>query len=197
MPTNEPNPEPGRDLAISPQAESRQIAVTGLKLLPAGTNLGVSVGRLTGYITRYRLDGEQVSTLVATRRDYKASVPAMMRLYAQGLSVDQIALVYGVREALKLNHGDAGGQAPSIAMLWEVITTFGLDDLEPETVAEELATAHEAISDGSEWIQYIWQSLQILLAVAASFPGIAFDAAVNMGRDSNDDLERDPIETDD
>ena len=182
-----PDPSPSRELAISPQSASRDLAVTSLRLLPAGTGLGITVARLTGYITRYRLNAEQVSTLVVIRRDYKASVPAMMRLYAQGLSIEQIELVYGVREALKLNHGDAGGQPASIGLLWELIDAFGLDDLEAETIADEITTAHEEISNGSEWIRHIWQSIQIMLQVAASFPGIAFDSAVNMASESDND----------
>jgi hypothetical protein len=186
--------QPGRELAVSPQAESRQIAVAALRLLPQGTKLGISVARLSHYVARYHLDNDQVSALVATRRDYKASLPTMMRLYGLGLTVDQIDHLYAVREALKLNHGDGGGQPASISLLGELIETFSLDDLEPETVANELALAHAQISEDSGWIEHMWQTFQNLLETASAFPGISLETAVSMSCDSgegDDDSGRD------
>lgn len=195
-------PEPKRELAVSQQAVSRDLVVAALRTLPS-VKLGLSVARLTGYVTEYRLDQPQVEQLLALRSEYGAGIPAVMNLYARGVDLDTVHELYLVRQAIKDGHADLGGHGGiTIVQLLRLRRAYGLADYEPDEVADVIAGAHRQVSAKQRWIKFGSQTAILLLEVARSFPGTTLEGAVKMIASQHvptkEDLrEKDPMEDDD
>jgi hypothetical protein len=128
---------------------------------------GVSLGWLAKKASELALSRDELEELLATRRDFGAGMPALMRAIMNGMQAPDLYHLYRVRdEAASVLEG------PTFSIKWinEFSETFPEASVDDESLAEVLIYVHNEVQSRIPWLwKYPDDALQTLIQVARSY----------------------------
>lgn len=133
----------------------------------SGVYTGVSLGWLARRAADLSLCRDELEELLATRRDFGAGMPALMKAVANGIPVSDVYHLYRVREEAA---SVFDGPTFSIKWIHAFCETFPEAQVDHEGLADFLIDVYGEVKARLPWIRkYPDDSLQTLIQIARSY----------------------------
>lgn len=147
-------------------------------LVRGGAELGVSRKYLIQLCEEERLKEQDLALLVELRQENNAAVPRVAGLLKQGFALEDVALAYRTRDALKI--GKEKGHSVSLIQVLRFFQTFVSAEDDGTELAETIDDAHRRLSQLFPWgIDYVGHSVTFLCDCAISMELTQLDAVLD------------------
>lgn len=165
---------PDKSLLSAPKVEQW----LSQNLSRGGAELGVSRKYVTQLCEEERLTEADLALLVELRQENSAGLPRIAGLLKQGFVLEEIALAYHTRDALKI--GKEKGHSVTLNQIIRFYRTFPSADDEGNELAELINDAHTRLCKVFPWgIEYVNHSVTFLCDCAISMELTQLDAVLD------------------
>jgi hypothetical protein len=192
--------EPEPLAVVEPPAEPSPVAVIqrparrdaypariGRSLRGCDVRLGVSAKWLATQAESLGLDDDDIDAVISARREYRASVPSMLKAIRHGVSPLALPGLYSVRdEAAAL----CAGPAFSLKWIYAFTETFPEAELDRADLAEFMVEVHQQVAARVPWVwKYPDDALRMLIRVSESYGSNIVDSCLGMLGSCPDETE--------